>query len=143
MTEPCAAGDCITPDILAAAMQAVRDRYDRSTSDERDNRMAFIRGDVAAALEAAEPHIRRAERERVRQLAEERMAVATYPGRSMVPFADLLAGDQPHANQMLQQSDGSLYGWGGVVNSHEHVHTHSGGSEPHAHRPDVLAGDPS
>ena len=56
----------VPPDAVTAALAAVRERYETSASDERDNRSAFIKGDVSAALHAAAPAIREDERDQSR-----------------------------------------------------------------------------
>jgi hypothetical protein len=58
MTKPCAAGDCVPVEALAAAYAA---RYGEPIDTYTWDRVAD------KALEAAEPHIRRAERNRIRQ----------------------------------------------------------------------------
>jgi hypothetical protein len=89
----CAAGDCVPPEALAAAFNRI---------DELGY-TAITRKSVLALLEAAEPHIRRNELERIRQLAAEHNAVywAEPPGHAIamqgdwVAFASLLDEETP------------------------------------------------
>jgi hypothetical protein len=68
MTTPCAAGDCVPPEALAAAL-ATGALTDPFLTD---------RTRVKILLEAAEPHIRRDERDRLQPLIDAGNAMARH-----------------------------------------------------------------